>query len=174
MDAFIEITKIVLPSLIVLYGMFLVVKSFLEKYYETSLAKIRLETHEQTLSLRLQAYERMVIFLERIKPNHLITRLSDTDLDAIAFQSYLVMNIREEYNHNLSQQVYMSNEAWNLITVAYEEIISLINRSAEGLSSQNKAIDLAKNILDNYASAQHYPIETAILYLKNEVRELYQ
>jgi len=174
MDSLIEILKITLPAVIVLYAVFLVVKSFLEKYYETSLAKIRLETHEQTLPLRLQAYERMIIFLERSKPANLIPRLSNGEFNAIEFQNFLIMNLREEYNHNLSQQMYMSNEAWNLITMAYEEIIALINRSAEGFTDQHSALDLAKAIFSNQAIAQQYPIETAIFFLKAEVRELYK
>jgi hypothetical protein len=174
MENIFEILKIVLPAVVAIYGIYLVVQSFLNKYFENSLANIKLKTHDTTLPLRLQAYERMAIFLERITPNNLIVRTNDLSYNVIEFQTILNAEVRSEYNHNLSQQIYMSNEAWNMIKIAYEECIALINRSAEGLSAEAPSVELAKAIFNNLMEAQTDFTAAALAFLKEEVRTLYK
>ena len=75
----------------------------------------------------MQAYERLVLFLERMNPDNLVLRCYEPTMDSKLLKDVMVQNIRNEFEHNLSQQLYISNEAWALIKNAKEEMISTIN-----------------------------------------------
>jgi len=115
MDALIDFVKIVIPASVVLYAVYLTVRSFIAKEIELKKLEVRAKGIETILPARLQAYERITLFLERISPQNLLIRLSDPAYSAREFQKLLLDEIRNEYNHNVSQQVYMSEEVWNLV-----------------------------------------------------------
>src|SRR4028119_1270098 len=115
MEIFGDLIKILLPAAAVLYAMYLTVKAFLNKDFDKRLVDIKIKNTELTLPLRLQAYERMCLFLERISPHNLVVRLNEPAYNAIQFHQKLLLEIREEYNHNLSQQVYMSDQSWTYV-----------------------------------------------------------
>src|SRR6202161_1604458 len=112
MDALIEFGKILIPASLVLYAVYLVVRSFITKEIEMKKLEVRTRSIETVLPARLQAYERITLFLERIAPQNLLLRLSDATYSARDFQKLLLDEIRNEYNHNVSQQVYMSEDVW--------------------------------------------------------------
>jgi len=172
METAIEFGKLLIPAGLVLYAMYLTVKSFLIKETENKLLSIRSKNSEIVLPIRLQAYERMCLFLERITPNNLVPRLQD-EYTAKEFQQLLLRELREEYNHNLSQQVYMTDETWNLIKNAMEEVVMIINESASGLADDAKALELAKTILENMVNRKIDPVAYPLRYLKDEIRDLF-
>jgi hypothetical protein len=108
MDAVIEFGKILIPASIVLYAAYLLVRSFLAKEIELKKLEIRGRSIETVLPLRLQAYERMCLFLERISPQNLLIRLNVGLIPAKEFHQMLLAEIRNEYNHNVSQQIFMT------------------------------------------------------------------
>ena len=105
MDVLKELITILLPAGAVLYGMFLVVKSFLGKDLNKNLLELKNANVKVALPLRLQAYERLALFLERTAPNNLIRRLMDNSFNVVQFQHFLVSEIRNEFEHNLSQRI---------------------------------------------------------------------
>ncbi len=171
MEALIEFGKIILPAGAVLYAMFLVVKLFLQKEYDKKLIEIKLKNIETVLPVRLQAYERICLFLERITPKNLITRLSSSDYNASEFHHILLHEVREEFNHNISQQVYTSEESWNLVKNAMEEIIMIINESAGEMEEKAKSIDLSRKIFDKVMEKGQLNIEVALSFVKNEIQQ---
>jgi hypothetical protein len=82
------------------------------------------------MPLRLQAYERMAIFLERITPSKLLIRVAPTSSNKESYESLLIANIEQEFEHNLSQQIYISDECWNIITAAKNATIQLIRKAS--------------------------------------------
>lgn len=173
MDAFIDFLQITIPAGLVLYAVFLIVRSFLNKQFQETNAKIKLENTQATLPLRLQAYERMAIFLERISPNNLISRLNDGSYNVAQFQHILVNEIKQEFYHNLSQQIYMSDQAWNLTRQAMENTISLVNSSADNLDPEAPSIQLAKKIFEYVLSSEVNHINNALTFLKDEIRTIF-
>lgn len=121
MESLIEFGKILLPAALVLYAMYLGVKVMIAKQLTVHEMEIQQKNIAITLPIRLQAYERMSLFLERIAPNNLIVRLNQPELSSREFHQMLLEDIRNEYNHNVSQQVYMSDEVWQEIKTAKEE-----------------------------------------------------
>ncbi len=168
-----DLIKILLPAGAILFAMYLTVKAFLEKDFEKRMAELKIKSSEQIIPVRLQAYERVILLLERISPSNLIMRLRNPNLNAAQFQEILISHVREEYNHNLSQQVYMSDKAWSLVKQSKEEIISLINRVAQGIPPGEKSTLLGKMIIEAMVSANIEPCSKAILFVKKEIQEIF-
>lgn len=171
MEVLEDFVKILLPSALVLYAMYLTIRSFLNKDVERRLIDVKLKNTEIVLPIRLQAYERMCLFLERISPGNLILRLNNSEYSAGEFQQVLLSEIREEYNHNLSQQVYMSDEAWTQVKNAMEEVIATINDAARQLSPEARSIDLARAIFETTIQQDLDPNGRALRFVKNEIRQ---
>ena len=173
MDAIIEFGKMLIPAGIVLYAMFLVVKSFLNKELVKQQLEVKGKSIETVMPNRLHAYERICLFLERISPNSLVVRLSDGQYTAREFQQRLLNEIREEYNHNVSQQLYMSDQVWNLVKTAKEDLIMTINHAAGELGDGASGIDLAKKLFENMMDKKVDPIAHALSEVKDEIRQTF-
>lgn len=166
-----DLIKIIIPAGIVLYAMFLTVKTMLQKQNEAKIIEIKAKNKEIVLPIRLQAYERMSLFLERISPDQIIKRVQKSDMNVAELQYVLLNEIREEFNHNLSQQVYMSDEAWKIIKNSKEELIMLVNQSAKSLEPEAKSIELVKKIYEETLEKNIDSIEYGLSFLKNEIQQ---
>ena len=173
MEMVYDLLKITIPAALVLYLAYLLVRSFLQKQLDEIAFGVRQKNQEIVVPIRLQAYERIVLLLERITPSNLLSRLGSSDYNAEEFQHILIHEIRNEFNHNLSQQVYMSDSAWTYVTTAVEQTISLINSSANGLDDKSKGIDLAKAVLQNSAGEEMDTPKQAIRYIKEEIQDVF-
>jgi len=173
MDIIAELLKILLPAGLVLYAMFLTIRSFLDKQFEQKLIEIKIKNTDIVLPIRLQAYERMCLFLERITPNNLIRRVNNAEYSASELHGLLLSEIREEFNHNLSQQVYMSDTAWMQIKSAMEEVVVLINDSAGQITPDARGIELAKRIFEQMIEQNVDPSGRALSFIKDEIRVVF-
>lgn len=169
MEALIEFGKIIIPAGLVLYAMYLLVKSFINAELDKKRLEVRAKSIETVMPNRLHAYERVCLFLERISPNQLIVRLNNGEYTAREFQQILLNEIREEYNHNVSQQLYMSEEAWELVKTSKEDLIVTINDAAMGLPKEATGVDLAKAIFDKTIEKEPDPIQHALISVKKEI-----
>jgi hypothetical protein len=172
-EALTEFGKILLPAGAVLYAMFLTTRMFLNKEYDKRLIDIKIKNNETVLPIRLQAYERICLFLERIAPKNIIVRLNVGELTAAEFQHVVLNELREEFGHNLSQQVYMSEEAWNLVRNGMEEIVMLVNESAGELEGKAMSIDLARRIFEKVMSREQLGIDVALSFVKKEIQQVF-
>ncbi len=168
-----DLIKIFVPSAVVLYGMYSLAKSFIDKQLIENQQQIKQKNNEIVTPIRLQAYERMTLFLERITPNNLLIRLGDRGIQVLDFQQVLLKEIREEYNHNLSQQVYMSHEIWEQIKQAMNEVVTLVNTAAGELRSDEPAINLSKKIFEKVISDNRTITADALKALKGEIQEIW-
>lgn len=173
MEILLEFGKLLIPALLVLYAMYLTLKNVLEKDLEKREVDIKIKNWETILPLRLQAYERLTLLLERISPNNIMLRLNNPSFSAKEFQVMLVKEIREEFNHNLSQQIYVSEEAWILVRKAIEDTINLINQSGINLKDDAKGVDLTKTVFAEIMQSDVDSIEHALSQLKKEVSQFY-
>ena len=124
-----------------------------------------------SLPVRLQAYERMVLFLERISPNKLIIRVKPTSSDKETYESLLVATIEQEYEHNLSQQIYMTDECWNIVTAAKSATIQLIRKAA--LPEKVDTADKLREVVLTEMLEKRPPSDAALSYIKQEVSDLW-
>ncbi|WP_104736047.1 DUF7935 family protein [Hanstruepera ponticola] len=123
------------------------------------------------MPLRLQAYERMALFLERITPSKLLIRVSPINSDKDTYESLLIQTIDQEFEHNLSQQIYLSDECWNIITAAKNATIQLI-RKASLLEKTDSANKLREVVLTEMME-KRAPSDAALSYIKQEVSEMW-
>ena len=121
--------------------------------------------------IRLQAYERMALFLERISPDSLVLRCYQPGMDLKLLQGVMTKNIRDEWEHNLSQQVYLDPAVWARIREAKDEMINLVNSSAVTLTDTDDPTRLAASIFAS--AAQHLPTDKALEELHREINELF-
>ncbi len=171
MEVLTEFIKILVPAALVLYAMYLTVRAFLQKEIEKTTLEVRGRNVEIVLPIRLQAYERVVLFLERISPNNLVARLNQVKMPATEFQQMMLKEIRDEYNHNVSQQVYMSEESWELVKNAKEDLIISINSAAEKMKTDSTSLDFAKQLFQEIIDKEVDPITLALHEIKDEIRQ---
>jgi hypothetical protein len=171
MELVADLVKIILPAGLVLWAMYLTVSSFIKKDIVEKELAIKAETIKTLLPIRLQAYERMALFVERISPNNLLIRLNGRAENILDFQQLMLAEIREEFSHNLSQQVYMSDQVWTIVKNAMNETVSLINLSARDLSPNAPALELSKRIFEVILDKNINFSEEALRVIKQEIRE---
>jgi hypothetical protein len=173
MDALIEFIKILVPASIVLYGIYLLVRMFIQKEVDLKKLEVRSRSIETILPSRLQAYERMALFLERISPQNLLVRLNASGMTSKEFHQLLLSEIRNEYNHNVAQQVYMSENVWNLIKSAKEDLILSINDAAGEMKMESTSLDLSRKIFEKSIHKTVDPIAHALTELKQEIQQTF-
>ena len=173
MEDFLDILKYILPSLVVFATAFFILRAFLQNGTHKKLLELKLHNQNVITPIRLQAYERVILLLERISPSSLIIRIALPGMSASQLQVLLVQNIRDEFEHNLSQQIYISPTAWDLTRNAKEEMIKLVNLASTRLNDNATATDLGSVILELSMTQDRLPVNAAIDYIKKEVRQMY-
>lgn len=128
------------------------------------------DSQKDALPVRMQAYERMVLFLERISIPSLVVRVGPTSENKSDYENLLIKNIETEFEHNLSQQIYMTDECWNIIKAAKSATIQMIRKAA--MSETETADKLREDILTE-TMEKTSPSTTALSYLKKEIGELW-
>ena len=180
MDIAVQVLILLLPSGIILavtyfmmQNLLEVIKSFFQEEGRRRRDEIKKANHEHIIPLRLQAYERMVMFLERISPMSLVMRVHQNEYNGRMLHAELVKAIRSEYEHNLSQQVYMSIGAWQIIKTSKEETIKLINLTSDKMGNNISGLELGQSILEIASQIKKLPTDVAVEYLKKEIAETF-
>lgn len=124
------------------------------------------------LPLQLQAYERIILFVERIAPQNLISRVNQPGFTVLDMQIGMVSSIKSEYDHNVSQQIYVTPTAWEAVKTVKEQTISIINQMALKLPPDAAAIELNKQILELFMRQPESPSDIAAEIINAEARKL--
>ncbi len=170
---FIEILKYTLPAIIVFFTAFLLIRMNLQNDEKRRRYEMSRDKKESILPLRLQAYERLILFLERISPEALVMRVSRQDQNVSQTLNELISTIRTEFEHNLVQQTYISSQGWDMVKSAKNNMIKLITESAKEHKPSASGLLLSRQILEDANEMPSSPVMPAIEYLKKEVRELF-
>ena len=165
-----EILKYTIPSLIVFTAAYFILKLFLDKETEKRDIQLHADARKISLPIRLQAYERLVLLLERIEPSAILIRINEAGMSAGDLQNALLQSIRSEFEHNLSQQLYISSHVWDLVRQAREETVQRINTMAMKLPPDASGTDLINLILLNDIEAGLSAVKIALEQLKTEAR----
>ena len=168
-----EILRITLPTLIIAVTLYFLVKQYMDREYKRRLLDLRLKNTETILPVRLQAYERICLFLERITPSNLLIRVSPAGFTASEYLSVLTSEIRSEYSHNLSQQVYMTEQAWEKVKDAKEGVVTHLNRVYQQLPEDSKGTDLARRVLETMIQQEVDPTSQALVFIKREIAQAF-
>ncbi len=173
MSDILEILKYTLPALIVFATAFLLIRMNLQNEEKKRRHEMARDKKENTLPLRLQAYERLILFLERIAPEALVMRIGVQEMNVRQTLNELISSIRTEFEHNLVQQTYISSQAWEMVKAAKNNMIKMVTESAKDFKPSANGMQLSRQILEDAVESKENPVAAAIEYLKREVRELF-
>ena len=178
-----EVLLYFIPAILVLIGMFLVTKrsldlqssltrKFIEKDVQMRVMEDKTSRQKESLPLKLQAYERLVLFLERIGPNSILVRVHRGGMSAQQLQADLVSTIRAEFEHNLSQQIYVSENAWDEVKNAKEDMIRIVNNAFNHVGNNATGIQMSSSVFEQVLKMENTPTQKAVDFLKTEAKRL--
>ena len=137
--------------------------------FKLKLLAARREAKKEVRALQLQAYERLVLLIERINPAHAVVRLHSPTLEAKAFERLLIEEIRAEYQHNITQQLYVSDAAWLVTERVKDNTVALIRNAGAGLRTGATAKELSTVLLAHIAALDENPYDMALKTIKSQL-----
>jgi len=171
MEAFLPYFASLLSAIIVGFIAFIFFKKHTDNEEGRRRFLIHKEAQGKVLPLRLQAFERVTLLIERIDPNSLLIRIKPASSSLERYESQLIGSIEQEYEHNLTQQIYLSAESWNVIKTSKNATIQAIRHAA--MNEKVDTADKLRETLLNHFMGETTPSQKALLYIKKEVAELF-
>ena len=174
LDYLFDLFKILIPSVAVV----VVVQVMLKNHFDDQKRRDQLisaKSDRQDLRpLQMQAFERLVLFLERLQPDNLMMRIQKPRMSARALHTAMLKAIRQEYEHNMTQQLYVSPASWKLVLMARDEVSKLVNLAATQVAEDATSLDLGKSMMDIVMRMDKMPTDVAILGLKSEFQKKFR
>lgn len=167
-----EILKYTIPSGIVFATAYFLLQQFLKEQRELAIIKAKSNSKSSMIPTRLQAYERLILFCERIEPNQMIPRIHRPAMTAQVFKREIQRTIRDEFEHNLTQQLYVSNEAWNKVLESRNAVNHIVDLAMQNVGENASGVQLSSAMFEILAKAGVSPTSKAIATLKAEARQL--
>jgi len=172
MEILADILKITIPALIVFFTAWVLLRNMIKNDQDKRRQELILQNSRTVTPIKLQAYERVVLFLERISLESLLVRVSSSDMTASQLHSALLNTIRSEFEHNLSQQIYMSQQAWEVVRNARSNMIKIINNVVDSMPAKSSGMALSKLLLERVMELEKEPTRAAIDYIKGEIARM--
>ena len=172
------IIAIILTIVVLIFGFWLIQYSQFRNEEKKRQWELKRESQKSISPIRLRAYERLTLLLERTKPEHMIMEMQKAYPEAMTtwtvgqMQQYLLQTLRAEFDHNQSQQVYVSDEVWDLIINARDQMGAFLIAITAQLPKDATAQTYVTALLTAYASNGTTPTEKALEELKNEAKSL--
>ncbi len=174
MELFFELLKYTVPALIVFFTAYFLLKMLLDERQRIDRMHLRQEAQKITLPLRLQAYERLTLLCDRVEITNSLLRIRTPGMTVSELKGMLMLAISQEFEHNTSQQLFVSETLWQIITIAKTQTLGLIAQAAEGLQPNEDAQALVEKIL---ALAEEQPapspLQRAIIAVRTEAGQLF-
>lgn len=173
MDVLTIVLAAIIPAGLVVIIAYILIDKLLKAENARRNFELKKVSAQAITPVKLRAYERMAIFLERINPESLLTRQNlKGNISAPQLQSALLQQIRQEWEHNISQQLYIKGDTWIMLKNAKESMIQLINTCTLEVSQDASALDFAKIIIETYQAAEKTPVEAAMAFLRTDVARM--
>ena len=149
------------------------VKNDIKRFFDLKTSELNKESRAALLPLRLQAHERLIVFIERINPANLLVRLHQPAIELSALQSIILNEIKAEYQHNIAQQLYVDSTSWSVVRKLKDDTIAMINNVVQGLPENSTGVDLSKKVLQHMSTIEENPYELTINILKKDIQALF-
>jgi hypothetical protein len=168
-----DILKYTMSGLGVVWIAFYLIKPYLDKSERIQLLEFKKSIANHTLPLRLQAYERIVLFIERINPENLLIRLNATGYSAAELQSIIITEVRSEYQHNITQQIYVTSRAWGIAKRVKDDTLNLVSGAIKSLPENATGLDLSRSILITLSQLENNPYEIGAELIRKDLEDLF-
>jgi hypothetical protein len=173
MTVLLEMIKIAVPALIVALSSYYVIREMLNKQLLLQEQKIRQERQNAVTPLRMQAYERLSILVERLSLPALLMRNRNDEMKAVTFKIALLMAIQQEFEHNISQQIYVSDKLWQILEATRDDLIQFIQLVGEKLPKNASSQQFAEALMAYQNQRESNPIATAQMAIRKEAATLF-
>ncbi len=170
MEIFFEILKYTLPALIVMATAYYILKKLVDNQYHMQALELKSKYAKDAIPLKLQAYERLILFCDRMDVRQLIMRLKTSEMRSIELKNVMMISIQKEYEHNIAQQLYTSAQLWQIITLAKNDMISFIENNAKSVDMDSPSNNLADHLLKQYVALEKNPVQIAVEAIKEEAK----
>ncbi|GAB3923129.1 DUF7935 family protein [Mucilaginibacter myungsuensis] len=168
-----EILKLTIAGIGVVWVAIYLIKPYLDKNERLQLIDLKKTISAQTLPLRLQAYERVILLIDRISPSTLLVRLNASAYTAAELHSIVISEVRNEFQHNVTQQLYLSTRAWQITRKIKDDTIALFNNVARSIPGDASGLEYGKAILAHLSNLENDPYDGAIAIIKTDLEELF-
>ena len=168
-----DILKYTVSGLGVVWIAFYLIKPYLDKSERIQLLEFKKSIANHTLPLRLQAYERIILFIERINPENLLIRLNAAGYSAAELQSIIITEVRNEYQHNITQQIYVTSRAWGIAKRVKDDTLNLVTGAIKTLPETATALDLSRTILITLSQLENNPYEIGAELIRKDLEDLF-
>jgi hypothetical protein len=168
-----DILKYTIAGLGVVWIAFYLLRPYLDRSESLQLAELKKTISNQTLPLRLQAYERVVLFIERINPVNMLLRLNDPSYSAADLYALVVAELRSEYQHNVTQQIYVSAKTWAVVKRLKDDTLGIVNNAVKALPDTATGLELSKIILAHLSHLEDNPYDIGLNLIRRELEELF-
>jgi hypothetical protein len=168
-----DILKYTVSGLGVVYIAFYLIKPYFDRSEQIQLLEFKKSISNQTLPLRLQGYERIVLFIERINPANMLIRLNAAGYSASELNSIIISEVRNEFQHNITQQIYVSSRAWAVTKRVKDETLNIVAHAVKALPENASGLDLAKTILSRLSAMEDNPYEIGAEMIRKDLEDLF-
>ncbi len=167
----VDVLLYTVPAAAVILMGYLMLKQYLDHIKRAQDQDWKQRQQKHYMPVMMQSYERLIMLLERIHPESLVFRVHKPGMSARLIQADMLKVIRDEFDHNLTQQLYLSNEAWSAVKAAKEETIKIVKVAASQSGENADGMKMAESILKLVSQMDKLPTEVAIDILKSEFRK---
>lgn len=149
------------------------IKDDIRTYFRLRFSDQKKEIANPLLPLRLQAYERLTIFIERINPANLFIRLHQQGITIAELQVIVINEIKSEYQHNITQQLYISTPTWDVVKKLKDDTIAMVNNGVKSLPADAPGVDLSRKVLQHMAGIENNPYDLTLDLIKKDIHQLF-
>ena len=164
-----DILKYTVAGIGVVWVAVYLIKPYLDKQEQLQLLDLKKSVSAQTLPLRLQAYERMVLFIERINPANMLIRLQAGNYTAAELHALVVSEVRNEYQHNITQQIYVSQRTWGIARQLKNDTLSIVTNAVKALPENASGMELSKLMLAHLSQLEIDPYDAGLSLIRNDL-----
>ena len=168
LSVILEIVKITVPALIVFITVYQLMKQFMESQYKVKTLDFKQNQQKTTIPLRLQAYERLSLFCERISVPNLVLRLRSDGMNSRDLRLSMLIAIQKEFEHNITQQVYISEQLWQIIKISRDDVVNVMNMAYQEVDPEADARAYSQALFQVLDERDLHPLDKALSAIKKE------
>lgn len=168
LSVILEIIKITVPALIVFFTVYYMLKQYLDGQLRLKSLEFKQNQQKTTIPLRLQAYERLSLFCERISIPNLVLRLRQEEMSAAELRMAMLISTQQEFEHNITQQVYVSEQLWQIIKIARDDVMTVINEVYKKQEPGASMETFISALFAHLNEREFMPLNQALIAIKKE------
>jgi len=174
MEQFLELLKYTIPGLVVFATAYYLFQQYFDNQLRSQQLALRGESLKTTFPLRLQAYERMMLLCDRVLIQNVLLRVQMSGMTVRELRGALLLAINQEFQHNTSQQLYISGTLWKILTLAKEDTMNLVSQIAPDLDPEADAVMLSNVLLSAVDQlGDNTTLVKAMIAIRTEAGELF-